>query len=135
MKLYKLLGQMTTDVERMNAVRSALDDRAARTSDTNLQSRLRAASAAVDELRKKIVATKEGGAITGEERLREYLSNLYGDVNGYEGRPSRTQTERADSLARELADVRKSFDDWAAKELPRINAELNSYKMDAIQLP
>ncbi len=38
-----------------------------------------------DEIRSKIVATKEGGMITGEERLREYLGGLYGDVNGYEG--------------------------------------------------
>ncbi len=46
-------------------------------------------------LRKKIVATKEGGAITGEERLREYLTSLYGSVVFYEGRPSQTQVERA----------------------------------------
>ena len=53
----------------------------------------------VDDLRKKIVATKEGGMITGEERLREYLTDLYGNVVGYEGRPSQTQVERADALA------------------------------------
>ena len=56
-------------------------------------------------MRKKIVATKEGGMITGEERLRENLADLYGNVIGYEGRPSQTQVERADALARELADV------------------------------
>ncbi len=135
MKLYKLLGQMTKDVERINSVRLALADRAAKTSDANFKTRLQAASTAVDDLRRKIVATKEGGAITGEERLREFLSNLYGDVNGYEGRPSRTQIDRGDSIARELGDVRKGFDDWLAKELPGINADLNAHKMDAIPMP
>ena len=70
---------------------------------------MRRASAEVDTFRKKIVATKEGGAITGEERLREFLADLYGNVVGFEGRPSQTQVERADALARELADVVKSL--------------------------
>src|SRR5262249_20211221 len=38
-------------------------------------------SAKVDDLRKEIVATKEGGAITGEERLREHVDEVYGAIN------------------------------------------------------
>ena len=118
LKLYDLLGNMTFATDRINGVRLALDDRAAKLpAGDPLAKRLQAASAAVDELRKKIVATKEGGAITGEERLREFLSDLYGNVNFYEGRPSQTQAERAEALARELADVVQSFDAWLAKEL------------------
>src|SRR6185436_16349489 len=45
-----------------------------------LVARLRSASASADAMRKKIVATKEGGMITGEERLRENLADLYGSV-------------------------------------------------------
>ena len=41
--------------------------------------------------RKKIVATKEGGAITGEERIREHLDDLYGALAGWEGRPAKYQ--------------------------------------------
>jgi hypothetical protein len=78
----------------------------------------------VDDLRKKIVATKEGGMITGEERLREFLSDLYFNVVFYEGLPSRAQTERTDALAKELGDVLADFDAWAGKELPGINSEL-----------
>lgn len=135
MKLYNLFGVMTTTVTRINGVRLDLDDRAGKTNDAALKTRLKTASAQVDELRKKIVATKEGGAITGEERLREFLSTLYGDVTGYEGRPSRIQIERADSLTRELTDVGKNFDDWAAKQLPGINAALTAGKLDPINLP
>ncbi len=96
---------------------------------------MRTASTQVDELRKKIVATKEGGAITGEERLREYLSNLYGDVNSYEGRPSQTQTDRAAALTRELADISASFDAWMKKEMLNINAALTAKQMDEIKNP
>jgi hypothetical protein len=134
MKLYNLLGTMTDAVDRINGTRLSLDDRAMKTTDVSLKSKLSSASSRVEELRRKIVATKEGGAITGEERLREFLAGLYGDVIGYEGRPSQTQMERADSLARELADVIKSFDDWAARELPAINTALAGGKLDPISV-
>jgi hypothetical protein len=61
------------------------------------------------------VATKEGGAITGEERLREFLAGLYGDVNGYEGRPTDSQVARGDVLAHELDDVIQEFRSLASK--------------------
>jgi len=32
----------------------------------------------LDDIKKKIVATTEGGAITGEERIREHLDYAYG---------------------------------------------------------
>ena len=132
MKLYNLFGEMTKDVVRINDVRLALDERASKTTDAALKARLQAASAKVDELRRKIVATKEGGAITGEERLREFLANLYGDVNGYEGRPSQIQVERANSLTRELGDVAKSFDDWRSKDLVGLNSALTGLHMEPI---
>src|SRR5258708_32950103 len=134
MKLYNLFGDMTKSVERINWMRLALHDRAAKANDPALKTRLQTASAQVDDLRRKIVATKEGGAITGEERLREFLSNLYGDVNGYEGRPSQMQIDRADSLTRELGDISKSFYDWTAKELAAINAALSNPKLDPLVL-
>ncbi|PYS80445.1 MAG: sialidase, partial [Acidobacteria bacterium] len=116
MKLYNLLGDMTFAVDRINGVRLELDRAAAKLpANDPLVARLRAASARVDELRRKIVATKEGGAITGEERLRENLADLYGNVNNYEGRPAQTQVERTDAIARELADIVRDFDAWLAK--------------------
>ena len=133
MKLYNLLGDMTFAVERMNGVRLALDDRAGKLpAGDALATRLGAASAAVDELRRKIVATKEGGMITGEERLRENLADLYGNVVFYEGRPSATQVERADAIERELADVVAAFDGWAAAELGGLNAALGTKQLEPI---
>ena len=113
-----------------------MDDRAARVAnDDALKNRLQTASRQVDDLRKKIVATKEGGAITGEERLREHLANLYGSVNGYEGRPSQTQVERSDAIARELADVNAEFEAWMKREMSGINAALTQKQLEEIQNP
>jgi hypothetical protein len=134
MKLYQLLNEMTDDLERINTVRLELDGRVATLAPTDASAaELRKASAAVDTLRKKIVATTEGGAITGEERLRENLADLYGNVVRYEGRPSATQQDRADAIARELRDVMKDFDAWLAKEVPRINPLLESRRLPPIE--
>ena len=91
-------------------------------------------AADVDPIRTKIVATKEGGMITGEERLREFLGGLYGDVNGYEGRPTDSQVARADALSRELDDVVREFTDLTRKTLPPVNKGLESKKLEPIQI-
>jgi len=132
-KLATMLGDMTFVVERINRVRAALDDRSSKLAAGGpLGQRLRTASLRADEFRKKIVATKEGGMITGEERLRENLSDLYGAVLGYEGKPTQAQVERTAALARELDDVAKDFDAWAAKELAGVNKGLAEKKLEPI---
>ncbi|HEX8719107.1 MAG TPA: hypothetical protein VF736_00565 [Pyrinomonadaceae bacterium] len=134
MKLHRTLGEMSYDVDKINSLRLALGDRAAKLpADDPLRGRLQDASERADELRKKIVATKEGGAITGEERLREFLTELYASVIFYEGRPAQTQFERSDALARELEDVVRDFDAWASKELPGLNTELTSKKLEPLK--
>ena len=135
MKLYSLLGDMTFAVDRINGVRLALDADAANLPASDpLAARLRTASQQVDDLRKKIVATKEGGAITGEERLRENLATLYGDVVFYEGRPTQMQMMRTDAIARELADVVRDFDAWLFKELTGLNAALSAKQLPPIKV-
>ena len=63
------------------------------------------------------MATKEGGAITGEERIREHLDTVYGALMSWEGKPASYQVERIEVLRRELADVGKQFDALEAGEL------------------
>ncbi len=132
MKIHGMLGDMTYLVDKINGVRSALEQRAGG-ADEELAKRLRSASTQADDVRRKIVATKEGGMITGEERLREYMADLYGNVNNFEGSPSDAQMDRTDALGRELTDVAKEFDDWAAEELPAINEALAERKLDAVR--
>jgi hypothetical protein len=66
--------------------------------------------------------------------LREHLTNLYGNVVFYDGRPSQTQVEAADALARELADVVKEFDAWAARALAGLNSALTGKRLEQIPL-
>src|SRR2546427_2276053 len=95
MKLHKLLGHMSYATSAIMGVRDDAAARAAKLKENDpLRARLRQLSQQADSLRAKIVATKEGGMITGEERIRELLGKLYGDVNTYEGRPSDAQIAR-----------------------------------------
>src|SRR3989449_4144852 len=72
--------------------------------------------------------------ITGEERLRENLADLYGNVIFYDGRPSQTQVERTDVIARELADVVRDFDAWSAKELGGLNTALGTKQLEPVRV-
>ena len=70
--------------------------------------------------------------ITGEERIRELLGQLYGSVNGYDGRPADYQAARAESLGYELEDVIAEFQKLTQQELPGINAGLKRKNAEAI---
>jgi photosystem II stability/assembly factor-like uncharacterized protein len=135
MRVYNLLGDMTFDVDRINGVREGLSERAAKLGANDpLRKRLQDLAARADEIRKKIVATKEGGAITGEERIREKTTALYGTFIGYEGRPADYQVARIDSLKHELDDVVKEFDAFVAKDIKEVNTSLTKKKLEIIQL-
>ncbi|HYM61877.1 MAG TPA: sialidase [Thermoanaerobaculia bacterium] len=122
-RLCAIFADMTFAVDRINGVRDALMKQVtALPSRDKKRFRLEKAADELDAMRKRIVATKEGGMLTGEIRLREQLDELYGNVVFYEGPPTQTEVERTDAIARELADVMKDFDAWTAKTLPALNA-------------
>jgi len=134
MRAYNLLGDMTFDVERINGVRDELAERAAKMpANDPLRKQLEALVAKCEEMRKKIVATTEGGAITGEERIREHTTELYGDLDNYEGRPTDYQLARIDSLKHDLDDVAKEFDAFVAKDLNEVNSSLKKKKLRPVQ--
>jgi len=134
MRVYHLLGDMSFDVDRINSVRDALLDRSAKVkSNPALAKLLQDHAQKLDDLRKKIVATKEGGALTGEERIREKTSQLYGYLVFYEGRPGDYQVARIASLKKELDDVSNDFDTFVKNDLSALNKSLTKQKLDPIQ--
>jgi photosystem II stability/assembly factor-like uncharacterized protein len=135
MKLYKLLGHMTWATEAVTQVRDTAHARAGKLDERDpLRARLQKLAEQSDALRSKIVATKEGGAITGEERIREHIGELYGNVTNYEGRPTDYQVARTDSLARELEDVVRDFRALTDQELPGLNAALRGKQLEPINI-
>ncbi len=124
---------MTKLVERIEAAREALDDRLHAVPERDpLATKLRDALGKLTEVKKLIVATTEGGAITGEQRIREHLDEIYGALGSWEGRPARYQVDRIAVLARELADAAKRFDAVFAKEIRGLDGELQQHKLQPV---
>jgi len=114
-------------------VRNAANARAAKVPEKDsLHKQLQSLAEECDKLRSKIVATKEGGMVTGEERIRELLGQLYGAVTGYDGKPTDYQVARTESLGHELQDVIDDFQKLTQKDLPGINAGLKKKKLEGI---
>ena len=133
MKVYRLLEHMTYSVEAIEGVRDAANARASKLAEKDpLRKQLQQLAGECDTRRSKIVATKEGGMITGEERIRELLGQLYYAVTGYDGRPADYEVARTESLGHELQDVIDDFQKLTQKELPGINASLKKKKLDSI---
>jgi photosystem II stability/assembly factor-like uncharacterized protein len=136
MQLGAMLNHMSWAVDAIVSVRdTALSNVAKVEAQSKIHSELVGLAEAADTIRKKIVATKEGGAITGEERLREYLGDLYGDVSQWEGRPTDEQVARAEVMKRQLDDVVAEFNLLTQERLPGINAQLDARKLKKIDVP
>jgi hypothetical protein len=102
---------MTDLVARIGALRDAATAKAATLkADDPARKRLLDTAASAETLRKEIVATKEGGAITGEERLREYTDEVYGAITSWDGAPSAYQLKRVAALDAQLTAIGKRFD-------------------------
>ena len=136
MKVHAMFGDESDLVFKINAVREGANARAGKLPEKDaLRKQLEAASAKADAMRKKIVATKEGGAITGEERLREHTDNLYGAIMSYEGKPGDYLIERTAALRHELDDVTAEFANFEKTDLAKLNAALKAKNIDPIEVP
>jgi hypothetical protein len=110
MRVHALFGRMSGVVGRLSAIGEAAGAKAAKLpAGDAAAARLSKLREDAEALRRQVVATKEGGAITGEERLREHADLLYGALLQWEGKPAPYQVERIAVLERELGDVERGL--------------------------
>jgi photosystem II stability/assembly factor-like uncharacterized protein len=122
-----LFVRMSTLVGQINGVRQQVGGIAtSEKASADLKAAATQLSGRADTVRKLVVATKEGGAITGEERLREHADDLYGAINSVEERPTSYQLARIDVLDRELKEAEAAWAALQASELPAFNARLKA---------
>jgi photosystem II stability/assembly factor-like uncharacterized protein len=133
MRAHGLFSRMSAVVDRLNGFRALAAERLAGAPKAGAaRAALEEFSGRADALRKEIVATSEGGAITGEERLREHLAYVYDGLNSFEGRPGDYQVERVSVLERELGEVEQRVRDLAGKDLPALNERLRADGLESI---
>jgi photosystem II stability/assembly factor-like uncharacterized protein len=136
MKVHALFGDETALMDRILFLRGALaKSKSAMPEGDEMRKALGDFDGKVDAVRKQIVATTEGGAITGEERLREHTDQLYGAILAYEGKPGDYQIARIDALRKELGDVTRDFEVVVTKDLPALNDALKAKGKEPIPVP
>ena len=133
-ELYDTLGQLTALVDRIAKMRDLARERVkGLPAKDAVAKKLNAFADALEAQRGELVATKEG-RFTGEEQLREKLGQLYGAVNGFDGRPTGSQIAYQTVLTEQLGSASKKFEAYAAKELPALNSTLGKQKLEPIAM-
>jgi photosystem II stability/assembly factor-like uncharacterized protein len=136
MKVQSLFNDESALFARIVALRQKIADASKnRAPGDSLLHKLAGFDSKLDALRKKIVATTEGGAITGEERLREHTDQLYGAILSWDGPPSGYQIENIAALRAELGDIDGQFTQLAATELPAVNKSLRGRGSQTLTVP
>ena len=136
MKVYTLFNDESALFARIAALREQVAAaQKGRPNADPLQHSLADFDGKLDALRKRIVATTEGGAITGEERLREHTDQLYGAITSWDGPPSRYQLDNLEAMRAELSDISGKFADLTSKQLPSINKALSGAGARALEVP
>ncbi|HMU44516.1 MAG TPA: hypothetical protein PKA80_14555, partial [Ignavibacteriaceae bacterium] len=90
-------------------------------------------SAKLETLHKELVSTNPS-RLSGEERLMEKVTDIYGAIMGYQGRPTESQLKRLTSLEVEVSNKRNYFEEIFSSELNKINEELKSKSLSVILL-
>ncbi len=86
-----------------------------------------------DKLHKTLVAVKKGW-ITGEEKLREKLGELYGFILFYRGRPTNSQIDGLNLFEKELKNIEEELKILTEKDLVQINKFLTKANLKEIKL-
>ena len=129
-RLYDMLADFTFLTERVRVLRDQANARAEKLIGGD-KKRVTDYATKLDTTYKTLVATREGGWLSGEEQLRERIGSLYGAVNSYDGRPTESQIGETEAVAKELSKKQAWFDD-TTKELAQINRALAARKLEEL---
>ena len=134
-RVKKLFGAESNLMERIVDLRTRVGEASAGLAKNSpLSTNLAQFDEQVDAVRKQIVATTEGGAITGEERLREHTDQLYGALLTNEGMPTQYQQDNVIALEAELARIRQGFEALIEQSLPPLNRQLTGAGIGPIKV-
>jgi hypothetical protein len=132
LELYDRLGDLTYVVETLLELEEQAKDRAGELERKGDAEKLTAFGGRLEDLRSALVSTAEAGRLSGDEKLREHLGNLFGEIVRYDGRPSASQLQRKDLLGAELSRAMAEIEDALGGELPEVNALLEKRGLDPL---
>jgi len=88
---------------------------------------------ALEEFRSGLVSTSEAGPISGDEKLREKLANVYGAVTGFDGRPTQSQIDRTAVLKGQLEKAEADFSAMSSgRDFDTLNTQLGGRDLEPL---
>ncbi|MBU3742559.1 MAG: glycosyl hydrolase [Candidatus Kapabacteria bacterium] len=130
--LYALNEELAVTVARVRALRDTLSARLAdSTLSESLRERLTSVRDTAAAVNNSLVNSKVG-FVTGEEQLRERLATLYGEVNGFLGRPSEAQIVLTGVLAKRVTEGTARVEGMVGAEMNLLNQDLRSAMMRVV---
>ena len=124
--LYVLNEDLAVSVARIRTLRDTVRLRLA---DTSYEAETRRALQALHDTAVAVnndLVNSKVGFVTGEEQLRERLAALYGEVNGYLGRPSEAQLVLMHVLSARVAGGRDRVERVLRDDVAVANAALRA---------
>jgi len=136
MELYGMLERQTYLAEvSLTAQQQAQKVAAGLPAKDRLRQQVETVGGRLETFHKKMVATGEAGWLAGEVQLREKLATLYGAVNGYEGRPSKSQIDQETVLTDELGRAEKELGNLVDHDVAAVNRDLAGRKLPPVAVP
>ena len=136
LELYYALEDLTYLIDTLIDVRDQTKARGEEAGGKgSLAEKLEAYGEKVEAFRGSLVSTAETGMLSGDEKLREKMGNLFGGVVGYDGRPTNSQLERKDVLIGELRAAETRFEELTTSpDLSSMNSQLQGRGLEAISV-
>lgn len=97
LNLYEMINSLTHLSDNLILVRDAIDSHHEALPESD-QQRVSEYREQLEALRTSLSASRTDGFISGEEKLREKLGNLYGQVSSFDGAPTATQLRQKRQL-------------------------------------
>jgi len=134
MKAYNLLEDLAYTDKVLSDITAQAREKSAVANNKTLGSMLNDLADNMDVLHKELVATTVTSAITGEEKLREKIADIYSAVNGYQGKPTQNQIDRLEILIGQVSEKQAGLDKIIKIDIPNLNAQLSMEKIPPFKI-
>ncbi len=127
LKLYDMTEQLAYIYDVYNSLEKQLKALNPATSKA-LQKSAAQVISTIEQRKKTLVAMEGDGYVDEGEELAERISDTYRQVSSYPGRPSQSQMERTELLAKDLAEAQRQFDTLLLQDIASLNKGLEKAK-------
>jgi len=130
MQLYNMHERLGKLVDSISTKQKMLQEYLPKIKNTKLKKTVQEYNGKLEDLRSKLLATKQKSQFVDEKKLREDITEVYAAVCSQETKPSSLQKERASVLLQQLGDAEKLNANINAQYDQKVKNELVKEKMD-----